>query len=78
MSKRGFGYISLNPKNAHAGTLLWGLIYMSTVDRLRIAEEIVRRVDTVTLLRCGEVADIRSRALAGQFDDMAKDLLNDR
>jgi hypothetical protein len=51
---------------------------MSTVERLRLAEEIVRRVDTVALLRCEEVADIRARALAGEFDSQAKDLLNDR
>jgi len=38
--------------------------------RLTIAEEIVRRCDTVTLLRCEEVEDIRRRALAGEFDDI--------
>lgn len=37
--------------------------------RLQMAEAIVRCVDTVTLLRCDEVEDIRRRALAGEFDN---------
>lgn len=41
---------------------------MNTDARLAIAEEIVRRVDTVTLLKCEEVTEIRHRALAGEFD----------
>lgn len=41
---------------------------MTESARLRIAEEIVRRIDTVTFCTCGEVADIRQRALAGEFD----------
>lgn len=36
--------------------------------RLQLADEIVRRVDTVTLLKCEEVTDIRMRSLAGEFD----------
>jgi len=42
---------------------------MSTAERVRLADEIVRRCDTVALLRCEEVSDIRARALAGEFDD---------
>lgn len=38
-------------------------------DRFLIAEEIVRRCDTVTLLTCAEVADTHARAQAGEFDD---------
>lgn len=38
--------------------------------RMQIADEIVRRADTVTLLTCDEVARIRERALAGEFDDV--------
>jgi len=34
-----------------------------------MADAIVACADTVTLLRCEEVADIRNRALAGEFDD---------
>ncbi len=37
-------------------------------ERLAIADEIIRRVDTVTIVRCEEVDDIRRRALAGEFD----------
>jgi len=43
---------------------------MSKTERIAIAEEIVRRADTVTLLTCEEVFDIRARALAGEFDDI--------
>ncbi len=43
--------------------------------RLCIAEEIIRRVDTVTLMTCEEVEDIRKRALAGEFDDMGEELM---
>lgn len=41
--------------------------------RLAIADEIVRRVDTVTLCRVEEVEDIRRRALAGEFDKFFED-----
>lgn len=40
--------------------------------RQRIANEIVRRADTVTLLRVEEVRDIHSRAQTGEFDDIFK------
>lgn len=43
---------------------------MTESARLRIAEEIVRRIDTVTLCNCDEVTDIRQRAVAGEFDDI--------
>ena len=59
-------------------TIEKGFIYMSTVERLRLADEIVRRCDTVALLRCEEVSDIRTRALAGEFDDQAEDIFSDR
>ena len=36
--------------------------------REAIAEDIIRRVDTVTLLKCEEVDGIRRRAAAGEFD----------
>ena len=39
-------------------------------DRLLIAAEIVRRIDTVTLATCEEVDNIRRRALAGELDDI--------
>jgi hypothetical protein len=38
--------------------------------RIEKANEIIRRIDTVTLLRCEEVDDLINRALAGEFDDM--------
>lgn len=47
---------------------------MSTAERVRLADEIVRRCDTVALLRCEEVSDIRARALAGEFDDQAEEI----
>jgi hypothetical protein len=37
--------------------------------RIAYADEIVRRADTVTLLRCDEVVDLRRRALTGEFDE---------
>lgn len=43
---------------------------MTESARLKIAEEIVRRIDTVTLCTCDEVTDIRQRALVGEFDDI--------
>ena len=42
-------------------------------ERLAIADEIVRRADTVTLLTCEEVEDIRRRAHNGEFDDIFKE-----
>ena len=45
-----------------------GVIQPVTAVRRTIAEEIVRRVDTVTLLTCEEVTDIYRRADAGEFD----------
>jgi len=36
---------------------------------MSIAEEIVRRIDAVALLKVEEVQDIRKRALAGEFDE---------
>jgi hypothetical protein len=53
-----------------------GIIHISTAERVSLAKEIVRRIDTVTLLRCEEVADIHMRALVGEFDNEAKDLMN--
>jgi hypothetical protein len=50
---------------------------ISATQRLILGEEIVRRADTVTLLKVEEVEDIRARALAGEFDSIAEDLLND-
>lgn len=41
--------------------------------RLAKAEEIIRRIDSVTLCTCDEVADIYRRAAAGDFDDMRLD-----
>ncbi len=37
--------------------------------RRAIANEIIRRVDTVTLCTCDEVTNIQARAQAGEFDD---------
>lgn len=45
---------------------------MSRQQRLEIANEIIRRVDTVTLCTCEEVTDITERALNGEFDDIFK------
>jgi hypothetical protein len=36
--------------------------------RLRYAEELIARADTVTLLTCEEVTAVRERAMAGEFD----------
>lgn len=41
----------------------------TAVDRRAIAEEIIRRVDTVSLCRVDEVRDIHARAQAGEFDN---------
>lgn len=41
-----------------------------TRTRLDIAEEIIRRCDTISLLTVDEVRDIRRRALAGELDDI--------
>ena len=41
-----------------------------SIERQRIADEIVRRCDTVVLLTCEEVRDIWSRAQQGDFDDI--------
>lgn len=38
--------------------------------RRRIADEIIRRVDTVTLLTVPEVESIYKRAAMGEFDDI--------
>lgn len=46
---------------------------MTTLGRMLIAEEIVRRADTVTLLKPEEVSAIYVRALDGEFDDIFKD-----
>lgn len=43
--------------------------YAARNERLLIADEIIRRVDTVTLCTLREVEDIRNRALSGEFDD---------
>ncbi len=44
---------------------------MKTVQQRReIANEIIRRIDTVTLCTCDEVNDIHQRAYAGEFDDI--------
>ena len=51
---------------------------LSRESRLWVAEEIVRRIDTVTLCRVDEVRDIQARALKGEFDDMATGLVQDR
>ena len=39
-------------------------------ERLAIADEIVRRVDTVALLKVEEVREIRAKALTGAWDDI--------
>lgn len=39
-------------------------------ERQAIADEIIRRADTVTLLSIGEVKDIWSRAQSGEFDSI--------
>lgn len=36
--------------------------------RLKYADEIIAKLDTVILTTCEEVTDIRKRALAGEFD----------
>lgn len=41
----------------------------STKLREAIAEDIIRRADTVSILTCAEVSDIKRRAEAGEFDD---------
>ena len=46
---------------------------MITEKRRLIAEEIIRRADTVTLLSSYEVADIYQCAAAGQYDDVFTD-----
>ncbi len=43
---------------------------MTPNQREKIADEIIRRVDTVTLATCAEVRDIHARAQAGEFDDI--------
>jgi hypothetical protein len=55
-SKRGSGVIQPASTAVH--------------QRQSIAEEIVRRVDTVTLCTCAEVTDIYRRAQAGEFDEI--------
>lgn len=40
-----------------------------TIKRLEIAQDIVRRADTVTLLKAEEVQGIYRKALAGEYDD---------
>lgn len=42
-------------------------------ERAAIADEIIRRVDTVTLCTPAEVEDIHRRAQAGEFDDIFAD-----
>jgi hypothetical protein len=42
---------------------------MTELDRLRIAADIVRRADSVTLLTPEEVDDIYARVGRGEFDD---------
>lgn len=42
---------------------------MALEERLRIADEIIRRIDTITILTCEEVTAIRNRAILGEFDD---------
>lgn len=44
------------------------------MNRLAIADEIIRRIDTVTLTTVEEVSSIRARAVAGEFDGMFDDL----
>jgi hypothetical protein len=46
---------------------------MTKQERLALADEIVRRVDTVAILTPQEVTDIRERALTGEFDSMPLD-----
>ena len=46
---------------------------MSDLERLAIADEIIRRIDTVTLATPDEVRDIRKRALTGEFDTIFDD-----
>lgn len=44
---------------------------LKEMQRLQFADEIIRRIDTVTLLTCEEVTEIRRRALSGEFDGMS-------
>lgn len=46
---------------------------LSRRERLSIADEIIRRIDTVTLATPQEIDDIRRRALTGEFDDIFAD-----
>jgi hypothetical protein len=39
-------------------------------ERDKIADEIIRRCDTVTLLTVKEVRDIRNKARQGDYDDI--------
>jgi len=41
---------------------------MQQKKRQKIAEEIIRRIDTVAFCTCKEVADIMERAAQGEFD----------
>jgi hypothetical protein len=43
---------------------------MTSHDRARIAEEIIRKIDNVQLATSAQVADIHRRAQEGEFDHM--------
>lgn len=43
---------------------------LSYKERILIANEIIRRIDTVSLCTCSEVRKIRDFALEGLYDDM--------
>jgi flavin-binding protein dodecin len=48
---------------------------MTDKERERIAEDVVRRADTVTLLTCDEVVEIYKRVRFGEFDDYKIEVL---
>ncbi len=52
---------------------LFAIYFGLTREREHIADEIVRRCDTVTLLTVEEVVDIRRRADTGEFDTIFED-----
>lgn len=44
-------------------------VLMQQKKRQKVAEEIIRRIDTVTLCTCEEVIEIMARATQGEFDE---------
>lgn len=45
--------------------------------RMAYVNELIRRVDTVTLLTCVEVRDLWAKAAAGEYDDRLEKSLTD-